>query len=219
MLSQDDDSEEVRVNALHYVMALMTRRFEQLLITQEERQAKQFAELFGDADVDASKRTEDVAEQTVSLCEEFELPERESLTYTEAGDSEASVPTAVSDVMSITRQRQRGERLAEKGDDGERARFADIDAAHVATQETVAREQSTEATFDGDRHVSVTHSVHVKLGEALSWQLESYKMTVTGRHTPDMRSVNSVQRDNQGVDVAGLVQKIVYRLWEQVGVG
>ena len=44
-------------------------------------------------------------------------------------------------------------------------------------------------------------------------------MTVTGRHTPDMRSVNSVQRDNQGVDVAGLVQKIVYRLWEQVGVG
>ena len=155
----------------------------------------------------------------MSLCEEFELPERESLTYTEAGDSEASVPTAVSDVKSITRQRQRGERLAEKGDDGERARFADIDAAHVATQETVAREQSTEATFDGDRHVSVTHSVHVKLGEALSWQLESYKMTVTGRHTPDMRSVNSVQRDNQGVDVAGLVQKIVYRLWEQVGVG
>ena len=125
MLSQDDDSEEVRVNALHYVMALMTRRFEQLLITQEERQAKQFAELFGDADVDASKRTEDVAEQTVSLCEEFELPERESLTYMEAGDSEASVPTAVSDVKSITRQRQRGERLAEKGDDGERARFAD----------------------------------------------------------------------------------------------
>ena len=44
-------------------------------------------------------------------------------------------------------------------------------------------------------------------------------MTVTGRHTPDRRSVNSVQRDNQGVDVAGLVQKIVYRLWEQVGVG
>ena len=161
MLSQDDDSEEVRVNALHYVMALMTRRFEQLLITQEARQAKLFAELFGDADVDASKRNEDVAEQTVSLCEEFELPERESLTYTEAGDSEASVPTAVSDVKSITRQRQRGGRLAEKGDDGERARFADIDAAHVAT----------EATFDGDRHVSVTHSVHVKLGEALSWQL------------------------------------------------
>ena len=89
MLSQDDDSEEVRVNALHYVMALMTRRFEQLLITQEERQAKL-----------------------------FEFPERESLTYTEAGDSEASVPTAVSDVKSITRQRQRGERLAEKGDDG-----------------------------------------------------------------------------------------------------
>ena len=82
MLSQDDDSEEVRVNALHYVMALMTRRFEQLLITQEERQAKLFAELFGDADVDASKRTEDVAEQTVSLCEEFEFPERESLRPT-----------------------------------------------------------------------------------------------------------------------------------------
>ena len=118
MLSQDDDSEEVRVNALHYVMALMTRRFEQLLITQEERQAKLFAELFGDADVDASKRTEDVAEQTVSLCEAFELPERESLTYTEAGDSEASVPTAVSDVKSITRLRQRGVCMCSISDPG-----------------------------------------------------------------------------------------------------
>ena len=32
MPSQDDDSDEVNVNSLHDVMAVMTRRFEQLLI-------------------------------------------------------------------------------------------------------------------------------------------------------------------------------------------
>ena len=46
MPSQDDDSEEVSMNSLFYVMALMTRRFEELLVKQDERQAKQFAELF-----------------------------------------------------------------------------------------------------------------------------------------------------------------------------
>ena len=46
MPSQDDDSEEVSVNSLHDAMALMTRHFEELLVRQEERQAKVFAELF-----------------------------------------------------------------------------------------------------------------------------------------------------------------------------
>ena len=46
MPSQDDDSEEVRVNSLHDVMAPMTRRFEQLLVRHEERLAKVLAELF-----------------------------------------------------------------------------------------------------------------------------------------------------------------------------
>ena len=46
MPSQGDDSEEVSMNSLHDVVALMTRRFEGLLVKQDERQAKQFAELF-----------------------------------------------------------------------------------------------------------------------------------------------------------------------------
>ena len=73
MLSQgeDDDSEEVRhwrrretevsLSSLRVVMAVMTRRFEHLLIEQEKRQAKLFDELFGDdAAVDESMRPEDV---------------------------------------------------------------------------------------------------------------------------------------------------------------
>ena len=46
MPSQDDNNEEVSVNSLHDVMTHMTRRFEELLVKQDERQAKQFAELF-----------------------------------------------------------------------------------------------------------------------------------------------------------------------------
>ena len=55
----------------------------------------------------------------------------------------------------------------------------------------------------------------VKLGEALSWQLETYTMTITSRNAP----VNSIQGDNPGFDLAGLVEEIVYRFWVQVGVG
>ena len=73
MLSQgqDDDSEEMRhwrrretevsLISLRDVMAVMTRRFEHLLIEQEKRRAKLFDELFGDdAAVDESMRPEDV---------------------------------------------------------------------------------------------------------------------------------------------------------------
>ena len=237
MRTQDDDSEDLSVNSIHDVMALMTRRFEQLLVRQEERQAKVFAELFDvpfdkiGRSIDIHSAVVDVTEQTLSLCVDTPMRkcevdgisehlEREAPTYTEGGHSEASVQAAVPEAKGGTQQRREpSERLAEKGDDGERARFADIDAAHIATQEMVAREQSTDAISDGDRHMSVLHNVPVKLGEALSWQLESYKMTITGRHMPDMRSVNSVQGDNPGVDVAGLVEKIVYPFWVQVGVG
>ena len=236
MPSQDDDSEEVSVNSLHDVMALMTRRFELLLVRQEERQARMFAEQFEvpfdkiGRSIDNHRVIVDFTEQTLSLCVETSMRkcevdgisehlEREAPTYTEGGHSEASVQAAVPEAKGGKQQRREpGERLAEKGDDGERAIFADIDV-HIATQEMVAREQSTDAISDGDRHMSVLHNVPVKLGEALSWQLESYKMTITGRHTPDMRSVNSVQGDNPGVDVAGLVEKIVYPFWVQVGVG
>ena len=75
MPSQDDDSEEVSMNSLHDVMALMTRRFEELLVKQDERQAKQFAELFDVSfkKIGHSAQSDDVVidliEQTVSLRE------------------------------------------------------------------------------------------------------------------------------------------------------
>ena len=67
MTSQEDDCEEVSANSLHDVMAVMTRRLEHLLVKQDERRAKLFAELFGDDVVDLSGRLGGVTEQTVSL--------------------------------------------------------------------------------------------------------------------------------------------------------
>ena len=99
MLSQgqDDDSEEVRhwrrwetevsLNSLRDVMAVMTRRFEHLLIEQEKRQAKLVDELFGDdAAVDESMRPEDVlleyrdsvADCNAPLTTEDTLPKEQS---------------------------------------------------------------------------------------------------------------------------------------------
>ena len=75
MPSQDDDTEEVSVNSLHDVMALMTRRFEELLVKQDERQTKQFAELFDVSfkKIGQSSQIDDavitLTEQTVSLRE------------------------------------------------------------------------------------------------------------------------------------------------------
>ena len=40
-------------------------------------------------------------------------------------------------------------------------------------------------------------------------------MKITSRNAP----VNRIQGDNPGVDLAGLVEEIVYRFWVQVGVG
>ena len=125
----DDDSEEVSVNSIHDVMALMTRRFEQLLVRQEERQAKVFAELFDvpfdniGRSIDIHSAVVDVTEQTLSLCMEtpmrkcevdgiYERLEREAPTYLEGGHSEAS--------ESGTQQRRDpGETLAEEGDEEE----------------------------------------------------------------------------------------------------
>ena len=76
MRTQDDDSEDLSVNSIHDVMALMTRRFEQLLVRQEERQAKVFAELFDvpfdkiGRSIDIHSAVVDVTEQTLSLCVE-----------------------------------------------------------------------------------------------------------------------------------------------------
>ena len=75
MPSRDDDSEEVGMNSLHDVMALMTRRFEELLVKQDERQAKQFTELFDVSfkKIGHSAQSDDVVidltEQMVSLRE------------------------------------------------------------------------------------------------------------------------------------------------------
>ena len=95
------------MNSIHDVMALMTRRFEQLLVRQEERQAKVFAELFDvpfdkiGRSIDIHSAVVDVTEQTLSLCVEtpmrkcevdgiYERLEREAPTYSEGGHSEAS---------------------------------------------------------------------------------------------------------------------------------
>ena len=69
MRTQDDDSEEVSVNSLHDVMALMTRRFEQLLVRQEERQARMFAEQF-DMPFDKIGRSIDIHSVVVDVTEQ-----------------------------------------------------------------------------------------------------------------------------------------------------
>ena len=68
-----------------------------------------------------------------------------------------------------------------------------------------------------DLHVSVRHSVPVKLGEALSLQLEWY--TIAVRHTPNVRSVNSGPRNDPGVDTTRLMEEKAERLCAKVGVG
>ena len=75
------------LNSLRDVMAVMTRRFEHLLIEQEKRQAKLFDELFGDdAAVDESMRPDDVlleyrdsvADCNAPLATEDTLPKEQS---------------------------------------------------------------------------------------------------------------------------------------------
>ena len=64
----------------------------------------------------------------------------------------------------------KGEKLAEEVDEEESlAIFGDIDVA-IATQDTRAKEQSTDVLPHDDLHVSVRHSGPVKL-EALSYTL------------------------------------------------
>ena len=103
--------------------------------------------------------------------------EREVPACTEASDLEASIPAAVSEAESVTQQRQPGETLAEEVDDEESlARFGDIDVP-IATQDIRAKEQSTDVLPHDDLHVYVRYSGPVKLGEALSLQLEWYTFT------------------------------------------
>ena len=229
MRTQDDDSEEVSVNSLHDVMALMTRRFEQLLVRQEERQARMFAEQFDvpfdkiGRSIDIHSAVVDVTEQTLSLCVEtpmrkcevdgiYERLEREAPTYSEGGHSEASE-------TGTQQRREPGETLAEEGDEDERlARCGDVEVS-VATQDVRAREQSTDVLSNNDHHVSVLPSGCVKLGlgEALRLQLELY--TIAVRQTPNVRSVNSGPSDDPGVDSTRLVEEKVERFCARVGVG
>ena len=114
--SQNDDSENVSVNSLHDVMAVMTRRLQQLLVRQDERRAKLFAELFSDDVVDLSGRLGNVTEQTVALGVEIstrntEVDGRrkhdpEELPRTECRDSVADgkAPTATQDTMEKERR-------------------------------------------------------------------------------------------------------------------
>ena len=155
MPSQDDDNEEVSVNSLHDVMAAITRRFEQLLVKQEERQAKLFAELFDDVVVDSSKRPEDVTKETVSMSVEISTQnskvdagrnrrELEEPPQTVCIDSVVSIPVAVPEAESGTQQRQRGEPYTKMADGVERlARLSDNNAP-LATEDTLTKEQSTD---------------------------------------------------------------------------
>ena len=217
MPSQDDDSEEVSVNSLHDVMALMTRRLEQLLVRQDERQARMFAEQFEvpfdkiGRSVDTHSVIVDFTEQTLSLCVEtsmrkcevdgiYERLEREVPTYSEGGHSEAS--------ESGTQQRREpGETLAEEGDEEESlARCGDVEVS-VATQDICGREQSANVPSDNDLYVSVLPTRTVK------WY------TIPGQHTPNVRSVNSGPSDGPGVDSTRLVEEKVDRFCARVGVG
>ena len=217
MSSHDDDSEEVSVSSLHDVMALMTRRFEQLLVRQEERQARVFAELFDvpfdkiGRSIDIHRAVVDVAEQTLSLCVEtpirecevdgiYERLEREVPTYSEGGHSEASE-------TGTQQRREPGETLAEEGDHEESlARCGDVEVS-VATQDICAREQSANVPSDNDLYVSVLPTRTVK------WY------TIPGQHTPNVRSVNSGPSDGPGVDSTRLVEEKVERFCARVGVG
>ena len=229
MRTHDDDSEEVSVNSLHDVMALMTRRFEQLLVRQEERQARMFAEQFDvpfdkiGRSIDIHSAVVDVTEQTLSLCVEtpmrkcevdgiYERLEREAPTYSEGGHSEASE-------TGTQQRREPGETLAEEGDEDERLAICGDVEVSVATQDVRAREQSTDVLSNNDHHVSVLPSGCVKLGlgEALRLQLELY--TIAVRQTTNVRSVNSGPSDDPGVDSTRLVEEKVERFCARVGVG
>ena len=116
-----------------------------------------------------------------------------------------------------TQRRQPGETLAEEVDEEESlAIFGDIDVP-TATQDNRVKEQSTDVLPRDDLHVSVRHSVPVKLGEALSLQLEWY--TIAVRHTPNVRSVNSGPSNDPGVDTTRLMEEKAERLCAKVGVG
>ena len=136
-------------------------------------------------------------------------------TCTKAGDLEASIRAAVPEAESGTQQRQPGETLAEEVDEEESlAIFGDIDVP-ISAQDIRAKEQSTDVLPHDDLHVSVRHSGPVKLGEALSWQLEWYTIAVP--HTPNVRSVNSGPSDDPGVDITRLVEETAERFCAKVG--
>ena len=225
MRTQDDDSEDLRVDSIHDVMALMTRRFEQLLVRQEERQAKVFAELFDvpfdkiGRSIDIHSAVVDVTEQTLSLCVDtpmrkcevdgiYERLEREVPVYTEGGHSEASVPAAVPEAKGGTQQRREpGETLAEEGDEEESLARCVDDEESVATQDICARGQSADVPSDNDLYMSVLPSRTVK------WY------TIPGQHTPNVRSVNCGPSDGPGVDSTRLMEEKGERFCARVGVG
>ena len=107
--------------------------------------------------------------------------------------------------------------MAEEVDEEESlAIFGNIDVP-IATQDIHAKEQSTDVLPHDDIHVSVRHSGPVKLGEALSWQLEWYTIAVP--HMPNVQSVNSGPSDDPGVDITRLMEEKAERFCAKVGVG
>ena len=160
---EDDDSEEADTSKTSVspsffgdVMTGMTRRLEELLVKQDERRTKLFEELFDDVIVDSSKRPVDVTEETVSTSVDIstqnsdvdarrKLRELDEPPQTVRSDSVVSIPVAVPEAESGTRQRQQGEPLAKMAD-----RFCDNTGQHYA----VCRDHS-EGRY---RHGDVAHS-------------------------------------------------------------
>ena len=223
MPSQDDDNEEVSMNSLHDVMAAMTRRFEQLLVKQEERQAKLFAELFDDVVVDSSKRPEDVTKETVSMSVEISTQnskvdarrkrrELEEPPQTVCIDSVVSIPVALPEAESGTQQRQRGEPYTKMADGAERlARLSDNNAP-LATEDTLTKEQST----DGRPMTELQCGpVNPREGLRSASQLESN--TVAVRHTPNVRAVKGLATDDAGDAIPMLMVALVDRFCCKAG--
>ena len=131
MPTQDDDSEEVSLNSLRDVMAVMTRRFEHLLIKQEKRQVKLFAELFDDSVVGV-KRAEDLPDQKMLRDETAAwIPEDGILVHlarNETVPTMACIPISVQQAKSEPRQRP-------SHDDGKTMREAYLPSETAANNE------------------------------------------------------------------------------------
>ena len=172
-------------------MTVMTRHLEQLLVKQDQRRAKLFAELFDDAVVDSSKRPEDVTNETVSMSVEISTQnsevdprqkhrELEEPPQTVCSDSVVFIPVAVLEAESGTQQRQRGEPLGKMADGVERLASLADNNAPKETQDNpdddipMLMEEMVDRLCGSDEHQYVGLNVHgyTMLLMVLGWYLD-----------------------------------------------